>query len=330
MRLPALVVTDLHLTDHPSTAYRFGLFPWINEQIIKHNVKTVNILGDITDAKDNHAASLVNKVAESICSIDCDRVNVLAGNHDWRLKGEEFFRFLNMVPGIRFITSPWEDEDKQNMAMYLPYTKTPAKDWAGFDFSHYRFLFMHQTISGAIASNGEAMEGEELPKLDAANVYSGDIHVPQVIKGVTYIGSPYHVHFGDDFKPRALLLDRVGREQWLHFPAPRRIVVKVASLADLRRLENLSPDDQVKVRMQLDESDKHAWLRIKREAVKYLEDKGIYVHGIELEVKKSTKRVVIGKVQTTVTPRQALLDYVDAEDLGGLTLDAGLDIMEDK
>lgn len=329
MRLPALITTDLHLTDHPAAAYRFGLFPWINQQVKEHHVKTVSILGDITDAKDNHAASLVNKVAEGICSIDCERVHVLAGNHDWRLKGEEFFRFLNMVPGIRFITAPWEDDDKQNMAMYLPYSKTPAKDWKAFDFSHYRFLFMHQTVRGSIASNGEAMDGEELPALDASNVYSGDIHVPQTIGGVTYIGSPYHVHFGDDFTPRVLLLDRVGRERWLHFPAPRRIVMKAKSLAQLKT-HKLNAEDQVKVRMQLDEADKHAWLRIKREAVRHLEDQGVYVHGVELEVKKQTQRVVIGHQATAMSPREALLDYVNAEDLGGMTLDAGLDVLEAK
>lgn len=294
----------------------------------EYGVKTVNILGDITDAKDKHAASLVNKVAEGICSIDCERVNILAGNHDWLQKGEEFFRFLNMVVGIRFITSPWEDSHKQNLAMYLPYSKNPAQDWASFDFSYYEFLFLHQTVKGAIASNGQAMEGEALPPLNAARVYSGDIHVPQTINGVTYIGSPYHVHFGDNFTPRVLLLDKYGKEKWLHFPAPRRIVVKANNLGDIRRIK-LDEHDQVKVRMNLDEADKHNWLRIKRDVINHLENRGVLVNGVELEVKKSTMRIQAEARAIAMTPLQAVQKYVDREDLGGMTLDAAFDVIEE-
>lgn len=295
----------------------------------EYGVKTVNILGDITDAKDKHAASLVNKVAEGVCSIDCERVNILAGNHDWLQKGEEFFRFLNMVSGIRFITSPWEDSHKQHLAMYLPYSKNPVKDWSCFhDFSHYEFLFMHQTVKGSIASNGQAMEGEALPKLDAARVYSGDIHVPQTINGVTYIGSPYHVHFGDNFTPRVLLLDKYGKEHWLHFPAPRRIAVRAKNVGDIRRMQ-LDEGDQVKVRMQLDDTDKHNWLRIKRDVVNNLEGRGVLVSGVELEVRKTMTRIQADAHATALTPQQAVQKYVDSEDLGGMTLDAAFDVIEE-
>lgn len=328
MKLPALITTDLHLTDHPSTAYRFGLFKWINEQIDERGLESVLILGDITDAKDNHPASLVNKITDAICSINAD-VFMLAGNHDWLLKGQEFFRFLNVIPGINFITAPKEGPDIKVPCMYLPYSKNPAKEWAGFDFSHYEFLFMHQTIKGAIASNGQAMEGEELPALNAGKVYSGDIHVPQTLNGVTYIGSPYHVHFGDNFTPRVLMLDRQGKEHWLHYPAPKRVVVKASSLEELRGVE-LDLDDQVKLRMCLDDSDKHAWLRIKREAVAHLEGMGVLVHGVELEVKKSTTRVRVGQrpALTQLTPAELITKFVEAEDLDGMTFDAAMDVIE--
>lgn len=332
MRFPALITTDIHLTESQTTDYRWSLFPWINEQIHKYGVKAVRILGDITDAKDNHSAALVNRVVASVKSIECGDVKLLAGNHDWLKKGEEFFRFLNHIPGVEFMTKPTEEiaYGKQSLnCLYLPYSKNPAKEWADFDFSHYDFLFIHQTISGAIASNGEAMEGEALPDLSqAGQVYSGDIHVPQTIKGVTYIGSPYHVHFGDDFQPRVLLLEGPGRERWLHMPSPRRVVLKVRSLREIRKAE-LDPGDQVKLRLVLREEEKHSWSRLKREAVAILEDRGVLVHGTELALDRELVRWEEGATVATAYSNEELVRrYVESEDLGGAAFDIGMEIIE--
>ena len=231
MRLPCLITSDLHFTDSPNTSYRWGLFPWLHEQIKKHHVKTLLILGDLTDQKDRHSSELVNKIVKHLNELPIDDVKILCGNHDWLVRGQEFFRFLNSFPHLQFITSPWEDDDVHGeSAFFLPYSKNPVEDWKGMDFSHYSWLFMHQTIKGAVASNGQVMDGETLPPLNAAQVYSGDIHVPQVISGVTYVGSPMAIHFGDNFKPRAILLDRNGVEHDLHFETIKRVVIKVTSL----------------------------------------------------------------------------------------------------
>jgi len=41
-----LITSDLHLTDRDRDEYRWGLFPWIAEQIDKHEVSTLLFLGD--------------------------------------------------------------------------------------------------------------------------------------------------------------------------------------------------------------------------------------------------------------------------------------------
>lgn len=332
MRLPCLITSDLHFTDSPSTSYRWGLFPWLHEQIKKHHVKTLLILGDLTDQKDRHSSELVNKIVKHLNELPIDDVKILCGNHDWLVRGQEFFRFLNSFPHLQFITSPWEDDDVHGeSAFFLPYSKNPVEDWKGMDFSHYSWLFMHQTIKGAVASNGQVMDGETLPPLNAAQVYSGDIHVPQVINGVTYVGSPMAIHFGDNFKPRAILLDKQGREHDLHFETISRVVVKVDSVRALQR-KRFKPGDQVKLRVELPESDKHQWSRIRREAVEVLTAAGVEVHGVELIVAKSTKRVEIGgrPTRASFSPQESLQRYVEREELGGAVLDAALDILEAK
>lgn len=330
MKLPALIVTDLHLVESPSTEYRWGLFPWLAEQIREERVKTLLILGDLTDAKDNHGAALVNRIVRAFQSLPADLViRILAGNHDWLKAGEEFFRFLDVLPNVKFITRSWEDDDVSGPSAYfLPYSKHPARDWQGMDFSHYDYLFMHQTVKGAKSSNGQEMEGEELPELNARKVYSGDIHVPQVIGKVEYVGSPYHVHMGDAFKPRCVLLERDGNPVNLYFKTISRVTVTVSGLAELKRLA-FKPGDQVKLRVELAEADKHAWSRIRREASQMLRDAKVEVHGIELIVKASTRRMLNEVSQTkALSPEDSVLKFVDDEELGGEALAAALEVIE--
>lgn len=328
MELPTLITTDLHLVEDESCSYRWDLFPWINQQIDEMGIKSVRILGDLTDAKDRHSASLVNKVVNAIKSINCPDVKILAGNHDWLLKGQEFFRFLNHLPNVQFITEPWDEPDYDSGPIrFLPYTKTPGIDWKGYDFSHYRYVFMHQTIKGAVASNGEAMEGEGVPDIDAGRVYSGDIHVPQTIRGVTYIGSPYHVHFGDNFEPRVLVLDRREREHWLKFPSPRRIMLKVNGWRQLKAAD-LVEGDQVKLRVVLPHEDRHQWMAFRRDAVKLLQDRGVKLFGIELvspEVRAIKQHQSVPKVRSELA---ALDHFVSSEEWTADALDAALDIIE--
>jgi hypothetical protein len=332
MKYPCLITSDLHLTDQPITEYRWGLFPWLAEQIKKHHVRSLLILGDVTDSKDRHSAELVNRIVTAINSLPIDNIIIMAGNHDWLKQGQEFFRFLSLLPHVQFITKPHEDIDQHGpLAMFMPYSKNPSKEWAGMDFSHYDLLFMHQTIKGAVASNGQEMDGEELPSFAGPRTYSGDIHVPQVIGGLTYVGSPYHVHFGDKFKPRCILLDRQGKQSDLHFETIQRVVIKVSSFDQLRGMM-FRDGDQVKLRVELPESEAHAWSRIRRQYVEWLMAHRVEVHGVELIVVKANKRVTIGgrSPRASFSPQESVLRFVEREELGSEALDAALDILETK
>jgi len=333
MKLPALLISDLHLVSAPSCAYRWDLFPWLLKQVREHGVKTIVCLGDITDAKDNHSAELVNRVVSEFAQLAkaCD-IRIIPGNHDWLRRGQEFFKFLACIDGIEFFDKPAEDPDNllpgTPSAYYLPFTKSPAKDWAGFDFSHYDYVFMHQTAPGSVASNGEAMAGEELPALNAGKVYSGDIHVPQVIGNIEYVGSPYHVHFGDAFKPRCILIQRTRRPLDLHFETISRVTVRVPSVRELKRKEFRS-GDQVKLRIELGADERHGWAAIRRDASRWLADQGVVIAAIELVAAKdeTRRRLEANRAERKSAPA-AIEQFVLAEGLGGSVLEAGLQILE--
>lgn len=334
MQLPCLITSDPHLTASPRDEYRWSLFDQLAEESKYEQAKSIVIAGDLTDAKDYHSAKLVNRVVAGICKLreHVDNVYILMGNHDFLLGGHAYFEFLNRLPGVRYITKPSECGDFVGpLTYFLPYTKTPSTDWAAMDFSHYEFLFMHQTVSGSIASNGMKMEGEPLPSLKGPKVYSGDIHVPQVIGDVEYIGSPYHVHFGDKYKPRCLLLDRRGRAEDIQLEFISRMTITVSSLRELKR-EKIKAGDQVKLRMSLEEGEKHDWHRVRREAALWLKDQGAEVCDVELLIEKRTRRKLASPSllpsRTSETPSDTVLGYVMREGLGADALDTGLEIVK--
>lgn len=334
MQLPALLTSDLHLTAAPRDAYRWTLFDYLEDQCRVEEVKTLCILGDLTDAKDYHPSSLTNRIVEQMVRLRkvVDSIVILQGNHDYLRAGHAYFEFLNHIPGVRFITHIWDDmlaNPDGPGVLWLPHTKTPATDWAKIDTTHFDYVFMHQTVGGAVASNGQKMDGENVPDLSAwCKVYSGDIHVPQVIKGVEYVGSPYHVHFGDAFDPRLVLLDRRNRPVDLKFECVRRTTVTVSTLADLKRMR-FKAGDQVKLRFDLTEAEKHDWRTLRKAALEHLKYEQVEVEGVELRVQKVGAALMESAPRTTsINPADAVYRYCATQELGGDVLDLGLEIIE--
>ncbi len=333
MKLPALLCSDLHLTGKPDDEYRWSLFPWLRQQCAHWEVQTLAILGDLTDAKDFHNAELVNRIVNELVLTNAAvgrSMKILQGNHDYLRAGHPFFGFLSKLPNMEFVAKITDSSAEGESCLWLPHTRTPAKDWAGLDLSHYAQVFMHQTITGAKASNGQLMEGEALPDLSAAGkIWSGDIHVPQIIGPIEYVGSPYHVHFGDRFRPRCVLLLPRGRVEVLRFPCLSRITLDVESL-DALKAERLRAGDQVKVRLHLKTAEAYEWQRIRRDALDWLKAREVQVYGIELIAPKHRKRVRVSdsRQAKTLDTENILFDYVQREELGPTALEVGLELMK--
>ena len=331
MKFPALLVSDLHLTANPADEYRWALFPWLRHQLAIHKCRTLFIGGDVTDAKDYHSAELTNRVARAMIDMaGCvESVLINRGNHDYLREGHTFFEFLNLWPNIKYFTKPTDLSAEGESVLMLPYSKNPAADWRDLPLSDYHYLFMHQTLRGSVSSNGQKMEGDLLPELHkAGKIWSGDIHVPQVIGPVEYIGSPYPVHFGDAFRPRAVLLGIDGKPTTLRFPSIRRMAMKVDNL-DAIVAAKLSAKDQVKIELRMAAAEAHEWKAIRREITDYVAGTGAELHGLSLTIKADRKRVDSATRPTVRrTPESVVLAYVEAEELGADALQTGLELIE--
>ena len=274
----SIVTTDLHLTDQSHGLYRWQIFPKL-EKLASTGYRTVYILGDLTHEKDHHSAHFVHQLYYAVKDLakTCE-VLILKGNHDYRT-GVPFFHWLNELDGVRFISDI--AEDKWGQLLYLPHTRQPKHDWQDIKFGKYRCIMMHETVAGSVVSNGSRVEGID-PALGVRNclVLSGDVHVPQQVGDVVYVGSPYHVHFGDRYQPRVLAFDENGMSKDVPLDFPQRFVLTVNSVFDLNN-HLLVKGDMVKVRLRANSASMD--FRTTREEIfAWAEELGVTVQGLEL------------------------------------------------
>ncbi len=329
---PFLLTTDLHFTDHAHDAYRFEVFKWLEALRVKHKARTLLILGDLTDSKDNHPARLVNVIVNWLYVFAKDmQVIALRGNHDYLNKEDPFFEFLGCMPNVRFINEPTRMGDW----VLIPHSREiplPGLDLVSKDT---RFCFMHQTVTGAIASNGQAMQGElraSLPHAKTCKYYSGDIHVPQVCGDVEYVGSPYPVHYGDSFNARVLaILDEGGRGKEYNWTGLRRFSETITSLKGLDALE-LREGDQIKLKLALTRAGMPEWQEIKRRVVKRCEDLKVQLTSIELLSPRVREQLVDREGGTSkhadATPLAVFERYCANRGVDGQTADVGEDLLK--
>lgn len=316
---PAILTTDLHLTSDRLDGYRFDVFDRIEELRRKYSAKTLLVLGDVTDAKDNHPAKLNCAIAHSFAKCGM-RTIINQGNHDYLQKEWPYLEYLNLIEGLTFITRPTRIGDW----LFIPHSRTlplPGLHLVDPTLTH---VFLHQTVTGAMASNGQIMEGEiastGLPHAATVKYYSGDIHVPQRCGDVEYVGSPYPVHFGDTYKPRILVLNspRVCIEE--HYVGPRRLSVRIGSAGELSSF-GLKQGDQCKVMLVLSRQDMPDWQECKRAVQKWCDVAGVTLRDLRLEAPKQRRQLVEpGAVRTNVaSPDTVLSRYAAAR---GITRDA--------
>lgn len=286
-----LLFTDTHLDENPDNEYRWRVFDRVHEILdASPEIERVFCLGDIVDRKDRFSGQFVNRLVEAVGGLGARRpLWILKGNHDDPLRGPAFFEFVNgRVPSVTYVTRP----DAVDNVVLLPFTPDPVEAWRGIDFGLSRAAFMHVTVTGAISESGYTLTGGRLPIFPRhLRLYSGDVHNPQVAGRVTYVGCPHHVHFGDRFEPRMLVLDGSTAEIAREIPIAtiRRRVEEIRSADDLAQLE-ARPGDQVRFRVALPAGDVARWGELERAIAEWAARTGATVAGTETAVELGDAR----------------------------------------
>jgi len=269
MRL--LLFSDPHFVDVPSEEYRWTFLEETLPRICEEQkVSDVFCLGDLTDRRDRHSGRLVNRLVQGLRRLG---ISTLMGNHDAPLDKNPYWNFLNdsetvdlTVPSY-YIIKPEIVQWSNKQFLFLPYSSNPVIDWAPFDLASFDCLFMHQTVEGALIERDrriDAASAHKLPTLPSnVPIYSGDVHRPQTMGNLVYVGTPYPTRFGEDWPGRVLIIDTNNPMDYkaIDVPGARKIILDLnpANMEGKLRNLDLKPGDQVRVRYNLSTSLLTSW-----------------------------------------------------------------------
>jgi len=327
-----LITADLHLTDRKLDAYRWDIFLWIINQISnRETIKEVFILGDLTHQKNNHSADLVLRLIGELQKLaELVPVRILKGNHDYVEASQAFFSFVDSFPNIKYYSKPTKSKVLGKPAYFFPHT-------GNLEYSshqkllalkgQFEYVFVHQCFEGANAANNHTLYGAPLKYFRDLGTYliAGDIHKPQTMGNLTYVGSPYPVAFGDDFSPRVLLLSKKGLKS-VPRTAPLKSSFEVASIEELKALE-LTEGDQIRIVYKTGRIDGEAWSEFKNAVAKYCDEMGVNLRSLQV----SSEEVLAedSKVSTAGNdPRQVVEAYCKENKIADSEQSIGLELLE--
>lgn len=339
-----LAVADLHLTDKADDEYRFAfLEKALPREMERVGATVLLILGDLTEAKDLHSGALVNRIMNALrkLSTRCPIV-ILMGNHDYANEGEPFFAFSRFMRDVHFISKVAEGRKMAYLpalkeCLFLPHSRNPERDWEGLDFTSYNYVFAHQTFQDADAGFGRRLDGYSTERFNGVRVYAGDIHKPQQVGPVTYIGAPYTIDFGDDYDAEALVIDE-GRERVKEYflrlrDLPQKKLIHIAEhQSDLRSaaFAKTNPGDLCRVRVEVD--NMNDWAAILKHIQKQAKDMDLKIERVEPVLLNKTKRHSVKPVSgaSKASDSELVRQFADRNKLSDGVVDAGLDIVEGK
>jgi calcineurin-like phosphoesterase family protein len=279
----SLLISDLHFSSGPNEAYRWDLF---NQIIIigqQRHVDRLYILGDLTNNKDNHPSILVNQIVDGLLkwSQQFKQIIILRGNHD-HIGTIPFFKFVDHFSNITFISDIVDSPSH----LWLPHTRNPAEDWKHLNFRN-KMVFSHVSVKGAVYENKQTqLDGVEASIFNSAKIaFSGDIHTPQWIDPLIYVGCPYPVRFGDTFKGNCIILDEEDLS-WarLELDFPQRLMLDVNSSDHFMNeiCHKTYGGDQIKVRLHLTQETMGTWRDQVQEIKETAKSADLHLVGLEL------------------------------------------------
>jgi hypothetical protein len=321
-----LLTTDWHLTDEPANEYRWQAFEHLRTAVMQYRPEATFILGDLVDKKDRFSAAFINRLLSELHGLAArTRLVIMRGNHDTTMRPPNYFEFLNHDDEIFYVNEP--AEYCEGALLLLPFSAKPKEDWAGLKLSQYRALFMHATVTGAVVENGTVMDNPHFPILPRRpRIYSGDIHVPQQIANITYVGAPHAIRFGDSYPCRMLLLNK-DFEVDLEIPleGPRKLMVDINDPRDLDRVE-VRHGDQIKIRMRCRPDQLGEWGTAEQELADWALARGITI--VSTEVVVDTAPAAHGG-DPEQSPEQLLTAFAAHEQIGDALLALGLDLLKE-
>lgn len=330
-----LATADIHASANPRDAYRWVfLEQTLPAMIAEHAVERVLVLGDLTEQKSGHSPELVNRLVDAFVAIaERAQVYILKGNHDYVAEDVPFFRYMRHLPRVRWINEPTRLRLRGlGDCLFLPHTS--RIDELTSTIHEADWYFCHQTFAGADLG-GRKADGASAPfPSSRGRAVSGDVHVPQKLGRVTYVGSPYAVDFGDDAEWRVLLLGD-NKVRSVPVPGPQKRLVSIVgefNERDLRVHQKIfrvvRPGDVVKVRVELSAATKASRADVRARVREWAVSEGIQLYATEIIAPKALPERAAHD-RHRATDEELVRAYAKKMGQGKVTVAAGLKIVEE-
>ena len=330
-----LLTSDIHMDNKDKNEYRWDIFPWIKEVAASKSIDYLIVGGDILNEKDRYSAALINRLIDNL--VDTLRyikgIYMIKGNHDMIEWSNPYLRWVNNIPNIRFFIKPELIQLGNTNWLFLPWDPDPETNWSSLDneMKLADHIVGHQSFTGALAEGGKQLSGVSplVFKNTKAKIWIGDIHSNQRLGPITYIGSPYHITFGDNYLPRCILLDTdSGTETNLYFNTIRRYTVNISNPSDLAKCP-FKKGDQIKVRLTLENITD--WESHKTQITKYCQEHELVLHQIE-SVRKDVSTVLEAQKLKlkSLTPKEIYENFCRVAELKGDIAKYGQQIIEEE
>lgn len=334
-----LLTSDLHLTSNASEAYRHRTLKDATTSFIeKHKPDALVILGDLTEEKDRHSSVLVNIIVNHLHRFaHVIPTFVMMGNHDYHNEGHPFFAFINRIPGLHWIDKVTDGHELGKAfedIVFLPHTRNHQRDWANIRWKDFTKAFAHNTFTGAETSHGHQLEGIPLSAIPKhVDIIAGDVHVPQSFGGLTYIGAPYSVDFGDYYKPRMMLLDGDKLETLSTANYPQKVLLTINDINDNDETKDhmraIMKGDVVKARVKVDSlKDWHTTHRVVREFITSIGAHPFKVEPVVRHAKIKRRHEVARADNSVQSEKDVLRAFAKRHDVQPYDLSEGLDIID--
>ena len=332
--MSVIVTADLHFSDNRRDRYRHLFMDHLLKMLREHRASHLLILGDLTEEKDRHNAELVNAVVAHMVRLSqvCP-VILLRGNHDALDPEWPFFRFLGQLERVDWVNKPtvWA-LGNLGRCLFLPHTSDYKRDWNADLFEGVDFVFAHNTFKGAKMQNGQKADGvptSVFPK--GVKVISGDVHIPQAVGQVVYVGAPYLVDFGDEYNPRVLKITDNRKLYTLCCPGPQKRLIVIGDASELEaELEacayKINNEDILKVRVNVTEDQYTNWADIKDIVSDFAEKHDCVLHMVQ-PVHSGTRPIARDTSQVQKSDEDVLLEYAKGCGVGDRTLKVGIDLL---
>ena len=186
----------------------------VGELARKYQVKRIFLLGDVFELKDRIPARIMILFADAIANYPCP-LTILKGNHDYAEDDYAPIKLLLREGKIDFISEPdiYNYDYGTSFLMFPYYRKYDQfkEEWIKIHnrekLSDIRFFLFHNTVPGSKFANNLKAEGEfDLPTMKGVRYLAGDIHLPQRVGPIQYLGSPYQVDFGEEGQEKFVYL----------------------------------------------------------------------------------------------------------------------------